>query len=64
MAVSRQNIIVFILAGLIASALPARADIHSWRDSTGTVHLSNTRLPDLPVFRNSDPDPRPAGGGT
>lgn len=63
MSVSRPARILICIAALIASALPLRADIRSWQDSTGAVHLSNTRLPDLPAFRNTAPAPQPSSRG-
>lgn len=44
-----------VIIALLAAQAPAHADIHSWRDTNGTVHLSNYSQPDLPVFRKSTP---------
>ncbi len=52
---SMRAVFTVIISAMLAAVLPARADIVSWRDSTGAAHLSNYSQPDLPVFRKAAP---------
>jgi soluble lytic murein transglycosylase-like protein len=38
---------------ILVCSVHSRADIRTWRDNSGKVHLSNIDMPDLPIFRKS-----------
>jgi soluble lytic murein transglycosylase len=54
MSCSRSISLIIALAALLCCARPGLADIRTWRDSDGKVHLSNIDMPDLPAFRGSN----------
>jgi len=53
MSFSRSTCLLLTLSTLAWSAFPLRADIRTWRDNTGKIHMSNIEMPDLPAFRKS-----------
>jgi soluble lytic murein transglycosylase-like protein len=52
---STRVILSVITSTLLALSASVRADINSWQDSAGIVHLTNYTQPDLPVFRKKAP---------
>lgn len=49
----RATYLFLATAALLCCIRPGMADIRTWRDNSGKVHLSNINMPDLPAFRGT-----------